>query len=87
MAVKYASTGPAWLEHRVLVRVAEVSFGLYLWHYVFIRSDIPLWTALILTAVATGASWLLVERPVLRLDAKLRNRSSTSRRTALPAHL
>ena len=87
MAVRYTSTGPAWLEHRVLVRVAEVSFGLYLWHYVFIRSDIPLWTALVLTAAATGASWFLVERPVLRLDAKLRNRSSTSRRTALPAHL
>lgn len=87
MAVMYTSTGPAWLEHRVLVRVAEVSFGLYLWHYVFIRSDIPLWTALVLTAAATGASWILVERPVLRLDAKLRNRSSTFRRTALPTHL
>ncbi len=86
MAVQYASTGPAWLEHRVLLRVAEVSFGLYLWHYVFIRSDIPLWTAIVLSAAATGASWLLVERPILRWDAKLRDRSDTSRRPIPQAH-
>ncbi len=84
MAVQYASTGPAWLENRVLLRVAEVSFGLYLWHYVFVRSDIPLWTALVLTAAATVASWCLVERPVLRWDAKLRDRKSAPRRHELP---
>lgn len=84
MAVQYAATGPAWLENRVLLRVAEVSFGLYLWHYVFVRSDIPLWTALILTVVATMASWWLVEQPVLRRDAKLRDRKSASFRSELP---
>ncbi len=84
MAVQYASTGPAWLENRVLLRVAEVSFGLYLWHYVFIRSDIPLWTALVLSCAATAASWYLVERPVLRWDAKLRDRNRTARRSVLP---
>ncbi len=86
MAVRYASTGPTWLEHRVLLRVAEVSFGLYLWHYVFVRSDIPLWTAVIATAVATGASWFLVERPVLHWDAKLRNREIASFRRVRLAH-
>ncbi|MCP3936067.1 MAG: acyltransferase [Actinomycetia bacterium] len=84
MAVQYASTGPAWLENRVLLRLAEVSFGLYLWHYVFIRSDIPLWTALILTAAATVASWHLVERPILRWVARLKDPDRTVR-SARPA--
>ena len=66
LTVQYALTGPAWLENRVLLRVAEVSFGLYLWHYVFIRSDIALWLALALTLVVTAASWYLLERPVQR---------------------
>ncbi len=86
MAVQYASTGPAWLENRVLLRAAEVSFGLYLWHYVFIRSDIPSWTALVLTAAATAASWCVVERPVLRWDAKLRDRNRAARRPVLPTN-
>ncbi len=78
MAVQYARTSPGWLENRVLLRVAEVSFGLYLWHYVFVRSDIPLWTAAVLTVLATMASWFLVEQPILRWDAKRRARSRVS---------
>lgn len=78
LAVQYASTGPAWLENRSLLRIAEVSFGLFLWHYVFVRSDIPLWTAAVGTVVATLASWWLVEQPVLRWDAKLRERARGS---------
>ncbi|MCQ3810459.1 MAG: acyltransferase [Acidimicrobiia bacterium] len=68
--VQYALAGPVWLENRVLLRVAELSFGLYLWHYVFIRSDIALWLALILTVAATAASWYLLEQPVLRWAAR-----------------
>ncbi len=83
MAVQYATTGPALLENRVLLQLAEVSYGLYLWHYVFIRSDIPLWTALVLTAAATAASWYLVERPVLRWAARQKDRGR-SLRPALP---
>lgn len=79
LAIQYASTGPAWLEHPVLLKIADVSFGIYLWHYVFVRSDIPLWSALVFTAVATVASWVIVEQPVLRLDAKLRARGRTVR--------
>lgn len=69
LMVQYALTGPPWLENRGLMRVAELSFGLYLWHYVFIRSDIALWLAAVLTLVATTASWYLLEQPVLRRAA------------------
>jgi len=87
LAVQYATTGPAWLENQVLLRLAELSYGLYLWHYVFIRSDIPLWSALILTAAATIASWHLVERPVLRWMARLNgpDRTPRSSRPAAPS--
>ena len=70
LAVQYALTGPRWLGSRVLLRVAEVSFGLYLWHYVLIRSDIALWLALVLTVAATAASWLFLEQPILRWAAR-----------------
>lgn len=70
LTVQYALTSPALLENRVLLRTAELSFGLYLWHYVFIRSDIALWLALVLTLLATAASWYLLEQPVLRWAAR-----------------
>ena len=70
LTVQYALTGPVWLANRVLLRVADLSFGLYLWHYVFIRSDIALWLALVLTVAATAASWYLLEQPVLRWAAR-----------------
>ena len=76
MAVQYATTNPAWLENTVLLRIAEVSFGIFLWHYVFVRSDIPLWSAAILTVIATMASYHLVERPILRWDAARRARAT-----------
>jgi len=79
LAVQYATTSPAWLENRILLRVAEVSFGIYLWHYVFVRSDIPLWAAVVFTAVATAVSWRLVEQPVLRWDAARRGRTPPAR--------
>ncbi|WP_423915671.1 acyltransferase family protein [Candidatus Poriferisodalis sp.] len=70
LTVQYALTGPVWLANRVLLRVAELSFGLYLWHYVFIRSDIALWLALVLTVATTAASWYFLEKPVLRWAAR-----------------
>jgi peptidoglycan/LPS O-acetylase OafA/YrhL len=82
LTVQYASSRPGWLETPVLLRLAEVSFGLYLWHYVFVRSDIPLWAALLLTIVATAASWHLVEQPVLRWAASLRGGSPSLRPAA-----
>ncbi len=84
LALLYASTSPAWLENRLLLRIAEVSFGIYLGHYVFIRSDIPLWVAVVFTAGATAASWWLVERPLVRWDARRRARRSDSGWLLLP---
>lgn len=84
LALLYAATGPAWLENRLLLRIAEVSFGIYLWHYVFVRSDIPLWAAVAGTAAATAASWWLVERPLVRWDAGRRARRSEPGRLLLP---
>lgn len=84
LVLLYASTGPAWLENRFLLRIAEVSFGIYLWHYVFVRSDIPLWVAALATAAATAASWWLVERPLVRWDAGRRARRTEPGRVLLP---
>ena len=75
LTVQYALTGPAWLENRVLLRTAELSLGLYLWHYVFIRSDIALWLALVFTLMATAASWYLLEQPVLHWTARRKGRA------------
>ena len=83
LTVQYALTGPEWLANRILLRVAEVSFGLYLWHYVFIRSDIALWLALVLTVAATAASWYLLEQPVLRWAARRKRQAQIL--PALPA--
>lgn len=66
LVVQHTTTRPTWMAHPALLRLAELSFGLYLWHYVLLRSDIPLWSALVLTVLATLASWYLVEQPVQR---------------------
>ena len=74
VAIQFASTHPAWLEGRVVVWIGMVSYGLYLWHYVFVRSDIPIWIALPLTLVTATASWYLVEAPIRRWRAALDRR-------------
>jgi len=68
---------PRLLAWRPLVAVGKVSYGLYLWHFpVILAVDDQLPAAasptraaavLSLTAVATLASWFLVERPFLAL--------------------
>lgn len=85
LVLLYAATGPAWLESRAFLRIAEVSFGIYLWHYVFVRSDIPLWVAVLATGAATAASWLLVERPLVQWDVRRRARRSEPGKLLLPA--
>ena len=60
----------------MLVWLGKVSYGLYLWHYVFVRSDIPIWAALPLSVAAAAASCHLVEEPVRRLRERLEHRSA-----------
>lgn len=73
-AIQFALTRPAWLEGRVVVWVGKVSYGLYLWHYVYIRSDIPAPVAIVLTFATTAASWYLVELPIQRWRRRLARR-------------
>ena len=76
LAIQFALTRPGWLEARALVWMGKVSYGLYLWHYVFVRSDIPTWAALALTVAAATASWYLVEDPIRRWRRRFRPRTS-----------
>jgi peptidoglycan/LPS O-acetylase OafA/YrhL len=63
-AIQYALTSPSWLEHGSIVWIGQISYGLYLWHYVLVRSDIPLGLALAMSVVAAVASRYLVETPI-----------------------
>jgi len=88
VAIQHAITRPAWLEGPVLVWLGQISYGLYLWHYVFVRSDsIPKWIALPLTVVVAAASWYLVEEPIRRLRERLDRRSSTRRSERRPSQV
>ena len=81
-AVQFALAHPVWLEGRVVVWIGMVSYGLYLWHYVFIRSDIPTWLALVLTLATSAASWYLVEAPIRRWRERLGRRTQPVEPTA-----
>jgi peptidoglycan/LPS O-acetylase OafA/YrhL len=69
------------LARRPLLAIGRVSYGLYLWHplvfwWVFVelhtRSDtVRFFAGVVATAVATSASWYLVERPFLRWKSRL----------------
>lgn len=63
-AVNYATTRARWLELAPVVWVGKISYGLYLWHYVLLRSDLSVWLALPLTLLLAAASWYLVEEPI-----------------------
>ena len=75
VAVQHAVLRPSWLEGPVLVWLGKASYGLYLWHYVLVRSDIPIWAALPLTVASAAASWYLVEEPVRRWRVRLEKRN------------
>ncbi|HEX5268065.1 MAG TPA: acyltransferase [Acidimicrobiales bacterium] len=87
------------LRNRVMVAVGIVSYGVYLWHQAWVSMflrwshdrlfTIPFWDlfgAVLALAVASAAgSYLLVERPILRLKNRLAwfDRATTSVRLAL----
>jgi len=81
VAIQWAVAGPRWLEVKALVWVGQISYGLYLWHYVFVRSDIPVWVALPLALAAATASWYLVEGPFRRWRTRI-EKSNPSRVSA-----
>jgi peptidoglycan/LPS O-acetylase OafA/YrhL len=83
LAVQHAATSPRWLEAPLLTWLGMISYGLYLWHYIFLRTGIPVPVALGLTVATASASWYLIERPAQRLVSAImaRHRSSAGVKT------
>ena len=95
LATATASTAPRLLSSRPLVRVGELSYGVYLWHVpllLFLRAHglLPLSTALAilvalpLTLLVAAGSWRWVERPAQEWGRRVAARGS-SRRAARAA--
>jgi peptidoglycan/LPS O-acetylase OafA/YrhL len=83
LVVQHAATSPRWLETPLLTWLGTISYGLYLWHYVFLRSDVPAPVALPLAVATASASWYLIERPVQRrVSAILARRRPSAVQTA-----
>ena len=78
LAIQYAITRPEWLETPSIVWLGKISYGLYLWHYIFLRIEMSVWVALPLTVVVAAASWYLMEKPLQRWRARFEKRERTS---------
>jgi peptidoglycan/LPS O-acetylase OafA/YrhL len=46
MVLQFAVGRPESLETERLLCLGEISYGLYLWHYVFLNMEMPTWVAL-----------------------------------------
>lgn len=90
LAVGTAARAPRLLVARPVVKVGDLSYGIYLWHVplmLFLRSQglLPLFTtgavlvALPLTLLVAGASWRWVERPAQDAARRLAARGSARR--------
>ena len=90
IAAAAAGIGPAvsWLGARPLVALGLVSYGIYLWHLplILVVRELGLLPAAfaprlaVVLPLAIGAatlSWMLVERPILKLVATRRRSSRT----------
>jgi peptidoglycan/LPS O-acetylase OafA/YrhL len=84
MAIQYAVSRPAWLENGILLWVGEISYGLYLWHYVFVNIEMAVWVAVPLSVAAAAASWYLIEKPPLSLSKRFDRRAEQSDREPRP---
>jgi peptidoglycan/LPS O-acetylase OafA/YrhL len=89
----------SWLAARPLAAIGVISYGIYLWHLPLIlvvrqlgllpTTFAPRLTMVLALALAAGTlSWILVERPIMRLVAGQRDsrRVIFDRRTS-PARL
>ncbi len=83
-----AGSGPAmsWLSARPLAGLGLISYGIYLWHLPLIlvvrqvgllpATFVPRLALVLLLTIGAGAlSWILVERPIIRLMAARRDRT------------
>lgn len=64
LAILYAQNRPAWLEVRPMQLLGTISYGIYLWHYVFLRGGLLIGLVLPATIAASVASWYLLEKPM-----------------------
>jgi peptidoglycan/LPS O-acetylase OafA/YrhL len=58
---------PVVLQCRPLAFVGRISYGLYLWHYLFMWSDIPWPVVLLATIAIASVSYRYLEQPFLKL--------------------
>lgn len=69
-AIAVAGT-PRWLGWQPLAYVGRISYGLYLWHFLFIWSGLPGAVIVIVSFAAAIVSYAIVERPFLRMKDRL----------------
>lgn len=85
-----------WLRHPVVVWLGTISYGIYLWHLVWLQwllqhvTTRGFWPLLALTVVLTiptaALSWYALERPLLRLkDGRRSGTSPSDGSSTLPA--
>lgn len=74
LAVRYAIQGPQWLGTPVMGWIGEVSYGLYLWHYVFLQVGLGLIPTVTLSVALAAFSYYRVEEPLLARISAWRRR-------------
>jgi peptidoglycan/LPS O-acetylase OafA/YrhL len=63
------SGGGGWLTSQPLRYLGQISYGMYLWHYLLIRLNLfPEWQAVGMAFALSVVMWHLVEQPILHHD-------------------